>query len=731
MEKQSTPINWDDPSVKYSHPGKTLSVHINEVRKYFDRFCSFYSISPDAAEVIRSVVEYHDMGKLNPAWSWERKKRPTHADVSIRYLQQKELFGPLKQKHRTEFPLVLYFILKHHLPLYDSTGLDDFDLKALCERIRPLVEKMPFQRKVELVDAFGLFKISDSLSASNTDYCPRAAEIEKEKVSLLITRNMKVDNDRWEDQLSLARLPNISFLTAPTGWGKTDASLLFFAEAKVKRVFFLFPTITAINKFYHKLENSFPNSVERYFYLFEYEMVAGRKSESNDDLREIELESFMASHFLHPIMLTTVDQFLLTFLQLGSYYAKRCMFRDAGIILDEVHLLNQKMLYLTLRFLKEFAKIYKLRVLFMSATFSRALMSLIEQEFGGEGEEIGVMDRSGRYRELRRVRYILDDRRLLDLADEIIEQYGRGKKVLVVANTVPFSVKMTKVLEERCKRMNADLSSSVQLLHGRFMYRDRVEKEAQLDTRRSKPILLVSTQVCEVSLDESFDMLFTEMAPLPSLIQRFGRVNRHGTKTDEYNVVVCREERTTAKYPYEDPELQSSRRVLEEIGDLKNEYQLIEKFNEIETLEELQKRYTDTAVQLDFDSAWVGENEIGHGRTSYFFSYRVDEEQAKRRLFDLRDEFTINIIPDPACVEEGEVKRELTDLINKINSGDQGDSKSARYKELRGYMVQVPIWWLREGLEDDTISVHTVRFLDKVYTSRYGFQEASDAGNVL
>jgi hypothetical protein len=74
-------------------------------------------------------------------------------------------------------------------------------------------------------------------------------------------------------------------------------------------------------------------------------------------------------------------------------------------------------------------------------------------------------------------------------------------------------------------------------------------------------------------------------------------------------------------------------------------------------------------VQLDFDSAWVGESEIAHGRTSYFFSYRVDEDQVKRRLFDLRDEFTINILPEHACVEEGEVKRELTDLVKKVNAG--------------------------------------------------------------
>jgi len=38
--------------------------------------------------------------------------------------------------------------------------------------------------------------------------------------------------------------------------------------------------------------------------------------------------------------------------------------------------------------------------------------------------------------------------------------------------------------------------------------------------------VVVSTQVVEVSLDISFDRMITQAAPLDSLIQRFGRVNR-------------------------------------------------------------------------------------------------------------------------------------------------------------------------------------------------------------
>ena len=79
------------------------------------------------------------------------------------------------------------------------------------------------------------------------------------------------------------------------------------------------------------------------------------------------------------------------------------------------------------------------------------------------------------------------------------------------------------------------------LIHSRFRRGDRVELETRLKRQfngdGSKefgdglcPCLVVSTQVVEVSLDISFDRIITQCAPLDSLIQRFGRVNRKRSK---------------------------------------------------------------------------------------------------------------------------------------------------------------------------------------------------------
>jgi len=83
------------------------------------------------------------------------------------------------------------------------------------------------------------------------------------------------------------------------------------------------------------------------------------------------------------------------------------------------------------------------------------------------------------------------------------------------------------------------------VLHGKFCARDRSQKEMEigrfvgrnLKISKRRPLILVATQVVEVSLDLDFDVLYSDPAPLEALIQRFGRVNR-GMRFAELPVYV-------------------------------------------------------------------------------------------------------------------------------------------------------------------------------------------------
>ncbi len=63
------------------------------------------------------------------------------------------------------------------------------------------------------------------------------------------------------------------------------------------------------------------------------------------------------------------------------------------------------------------------------------------------------------------------------------------------------------------------------------------------DQHRNRPIIVVSTQTIEVGANLDFDVMISENAPLSSLQQRFGRLNRLGSKTGSFGEIVYSPER--------------------------------------------------------------------------------------------------------------------------------------------------------------------------------------------
>ena len=77
---------------------------------------------------------------------------------------------------------------------------------------------------------------------------------------------------------------------------------------------------------------------------------------------------------------------------------------------------------------------------------------------------------------------------------------------------------------------------------------DREEKEAEIRRRfggaydeSESQKFLVSTQVCEISLDLSADLLLTEVAPIDAIVQRAGRLHRSGVHPEAGS---CHDERS-------------------------------------------------------------------------------------------------------------------------------------------------------------------------------------------
>ncbi|WP_197086590.1 CRISPR-associated helicase Cas3' [Sphingobacterium sp. IITKGP-BTPF85] len=113
--------------------------------------------------------------------------------------------------------------------------------------------------------------------------------------------------------------------------------------------------------------------------------------------------------------------------------------------------------------------------------------------------------------------------------DKAVEE---KRKILIVMNTVQQSQVVYNYIQEVYNNIPS------LLLHSKFKRGDRNDKERQLlgldengqstgeYNTSTEACIVVSTQIVEVSLDISFDVMITESAPLDALVQRFGRINR-------------------------------------------------------------------------------------------------------------------------------------------------------------------------------------------------------------
>jgi len=123
-----------------------------------------------------------------------------------------------------------------------------------------------------------------------------------------------------------------------------------------------------------------------------------------------------------------------------------------------------------------------------------------------------------------------------------LDNYRKGKSVIHCCNTVGAAVKIYQTLSQKVD------SKDIVLYHGRFNLEDRGKILSRI-TSNNRPKIIVATQTIEISLDIDYDVLVTEAAPIDSLAQRFGRINRQGTNPDGKVFVYPQEENSASIYP--------------------------------------------------------------------------------------------------------------------------------------------------------------------------------------
>ncbi len=161
------------------------------------------------------------------------------------------------------------------------------------------------------------------------------------------------------------------------------------------------------------------------------------------------------------------------------------------------------------------------------------------------------------------------------LADHVLAAHQPGTTTLVILNTVERAQGLFTEMEKRftkppvkSRKKAATPVPSVSpnpkplLIHSRFRAKDRRDHEERLHADPpAEGRIVIATQAIEAGVDLSARVLFTELAPWASLVQRFGRCNRYGefNKTKEAQVVWI--DVADAK-PYTTEELDAARQVM-------------------------------------------------------------------------------------------------------------------------------------------------------------------------
>lgn len=341
----------------------------------------------------------------------------------------------------------------------------------------------------------------------------------------------------FDHQNQAGRTEGSALLSAPTGSGKTEAALLWAArQAEVSgglpRLFYTLPYQASMNAMKLRLEQSFDgeNMVGLQHgrsLLALYRLLLESQHTPEEAARRARWQRNLTRLNYSPVRVFSPYQMLKAFYRLKGYEALLTDYHDGAFIFDEIHVYETKRLALILKTMEYLAQNYNARFLVMSATFPTLLKRWLRDILGAPAEIIAPPDLFEQF--LRHRLCLLDGEILSSRAlDRIAREARAGKSVLVVCNIVD---RAQHAYRELRKRLTAN-GVHVELLHGRFNMRDRSAKERLVrdatgsTSQNRRAIVLVATQVVEVSLDIDLDTIYTEPAPLEALVQRFGRINR-------------------------------------------------------------------------------------------------------------------------------------------------------------------------------------------------------------
>jgi CRISPR-associated endonuclease Cas3-HD len=367
-------------------------------------------------------------------------------------------------------------------------------------------------------------------------------------------------------------------LTLPTGFGKTYTGLraaLSLAESLDSRVIYALPYTSIIDQVDDEVQQVFGLSPSDREYTVHHHLADTRTALNTDESPSSGAETLHAEAWRSGLVLTTFTQLFESVAGPQNVQSMKLpALQDSVLLIDEPQAISLDWWALVGRLTQHLASEYNATTVFMTATQPRILDHLEHAPTPTPLVDLQD-DCAALLRDAPRVEFILHEslREHLDgqgaaplpltaAADELDDAADASVDTLAIVNTVGCATELTEHLTETRLPLGAELLGYLRSNEGPFdpeAYLAHLAAEhpnadglvATLTTRLRPvdrrallaslkcildsetptpfddlPTVTVSTQLIEAGVDLSFDRLYRDYAPVPSIVQAAGRCNR-------------------------------------------------------------------------------------------------------------------------------------------------------------------------------------------------------------
>ncbi|RMG30458.1 MAG: CRISPR-associated helicase Cas3' [Methanobacteriota archaeon] len=480
-----------------------------------------------------------------------------------------------------------------------------------------------------------LVTVGDHLSSGNNNFVPPTPDLSKYRI-------VPEQYSLRPFQEKVGQFGTV-MLRAPTGSGKTEAAFNWLTcnqknEVGLSRIFYVLPVQASINAMYKRwskfleLDKGYrvvalhhSRAANVYFHLLEEDMTTidpettkkekirsleKQVNEPPTTIENVDPETFssfvldspnwktlhgrkvdhiisyaardmarLAQEIFYPIKVTTPHQLLKVLMQGQGWEPMVCDFTKCLVVFDEIHSYDSNLTGLILNLAKTLTEQFDAKVLFMSATFPDLLKNLIYKHFGEHIPYISPDENDQADKEfLERIRHKIKihEETVQNLIKKLSAEIERAESTLIICNTVRDAQNAYRIVKELFPNKDA------LLLHSRFKYGDRQQKEKKIIDEPSNGKVLVATQVVEVSLDIDYELGIIALAPLDALVQRLGRINRAGKRPLQKTNVHIAHQGKFAHLVYDNELLSRSKELLKRLDERElTEGDLIDLINEL------------------------------------------------------------------------------------------------------------------------------------------------------